>query len=186
MTSHYTAPDNLVATLLPRRWTSPASLNAASSGLRSHWLRRDKPQPVCREPPDALEPPPPMLVGTCEHPVAGSGAARLPLLFHPVLRAGCVMTGGFDGCLHVLPLHDWHTMAQRLCSAAPASSEARVQRRQWFALAAHVQPDEQGDMIIPANLRAYAAIGEQAVFVGLYTYVELWSRERWERTLETL
>lgn len=98
-----------------------------------------------------------------------------------------MLTRGDDGCLHLLPPATWRTLAQQVGNApTPAATPARTLRRQLFASAAPLMPDSRGAIIIPPDLRAYAALDAQAVFVGLYTYIEIWSHNRWQAIVENL
>lgn len=40
--------------------------------------------------------------------------------------------------------------------------------------------DKQGRILIPANLREYAKIEKDVIFIGVSTRVEIWSKEVWE------
>jgi MraZ protein len=119
------------------------------------------------------------LLGTFEAPIDAAGQVCLPPPFRAAL-AGSVLTSGFDGCLHLLTAASWRALAGNAAPLAPAGTPARRLRRLIFASASEVQPDSQGRIAIPANLRECAAIGEHVVFAGLYSYAEVWSYERWQ------
>ena len=51
--------------------------------------------------------------------------------------------------------------------------------RVLFANAAKCEPDSQGRILIPSNLRAYAALDKEVVINGASRCVELWNPERW-------
>jgi MraZ protein len=143
-------------------------------------------QPALPAPP--TEPTPPMggLLGTFAQPLDALGAVRLPAAFQAPLQAGGIVTRGFDGCLHLLPPGDWHSLVQQLCHDAPGSPHSRAMRRQIFAHAVPVVPSCRGTLVIPPHLCAYAGIVDQVLFVGLYSYVELWAPARWQAVMEQL
>lgn len=119
------------------------------------------------------------LLGTFEAPIDAAGLVCLPLPFRAAL-AGSVLTSGFDGCLHLLTAASWRALAGNVAPLAPAGTPARRLRRLVFASVSEVQPDGQGRIAIPSDLRAHAAIGEHVVFAGLYSYAEVWSYECWQ------
>ena len=53
-----------------------------------------------------------------------------------------------------------------------------------FAGATQVQPDKQGRILIPQNLRDYAGLQKDLVIVGASNRAEIWDQERWNRMCE--
>ena len=51
--------------------------------------------------------------------------------------------------------------------------------RFFFAGAATCEVDKQGRILLPANLREYAGIDKEVVSVGVYSRVEIWSKDRY-------
>jgi len=48
------------------------------------------------------------------------------------------------------------------------------------ALAANLELDSQGRILLPPELRAWAGIEREAVIVGVNTSIEIWSQGRWQ------
>jgi MraZ protein len=144
------------------------------------------PRPALPAPPPASAPPVGGLLGTFAQALEPTGAVQLPAAFRGALQAGGILTRGFDGCLHLLPPGDWHSLVQQVCHADPSSPQSRAMRRQVFAQAAPVVPCHHGTLVIPPELRAYAIIVDQVLFVGLYSYVELWAPARWQAVMDAL
>ena len=46
--------------------------------------------------------------------------------------------------------------------------------------AANCEVDKQGRINLPANLREYAGIDKEVVSVGVFSRVEIWSKERYQ------
>jgi MraZ protein len=155
--------------------------NPSALPLVAHPLR-----PTLPAAPTVPAPPPGGLLGTFAQPLDPTGAVRLPMAFRATLQGGGILTRGFDGCLHLLPPGDWHSLVQQMGHEVPGSPQSRAMRRQIFAHAAPVVPSSRGTLVIPPDLRAYAGMVGQVLFVGLYSYVELWAPARWQAVLETL
>jgi MraZ protein len=126
-----------------------------------------------------------MLLGTFEETMTPAGQVPIPARFRTDLAAS-ILVCGLDHCLNLLTPASWHALVQRIGQAVPDHSEQRRLRRVIFASAAEVVPDAAGHIVIPPHLRAFAGLSEQVVFAGLYSYVELWSRERWQGIMGTL
>ena len=54
-----------------------------------------------------------------------------------------------------------------------------------FAEAIDLVLDAQGRILVPSELRAYAQIERDAVVIGVHSFIEVWSPERWNTARET-
>ena len=50
-----------------------------------------------------------------------------------------------------------------------------------FVFSATCEVDKQGRINLPANLREYAGIDKEVVSVGVFSRVEIWSKERYQQ-----
>ena len=90
-----------------------------------------------------------------------------------------MISKGMDGCLFVYAGDDWNAFEQKLTSLPLINKEARQFARFFLAGAATVEVDKQGRILLPANLREYAGIDKEVVSVGVFSRVEIWSKERY-------
>ncbi len=127
-----------------------------------------------------------MFLGEFEHIIDEKGRVAIPARFREELGEGFVLTRGFDLCLQAFPYPIWQQLSERVSKLPFANAEARNMRRILFSLAAEVEIDRQGRILIPQNLREYAGLAEQVVISGMNTYFELWSGERWSDLQTTL
>lgn len=127
-----------------------------------------------------------MFLGEFEHIIDEKGRVAIPARFREELGEGFVLTRGFDPCLQAFPYPIWQQLSERVSKLPVANVEARNMRRILFSMAAEVEIDRQGRILIPQNLREYAGLAEQVVISGMNTFFELWSGARWSELQTTL
>lgn len=123
-----------------------------------------------------------MLLGTWEQTIDEVGVLALPLPMRRSLTERVVMTRGFEPCVQVFPEATWSALAQQLNALTFGLSASRNLRRLVFAGAAEVTVEPAG-MRVPPLLRSYADLKRNVVVVGLDSYVEIWSSQRWEAAI---
>lgn len=126
----------------------------------------------------------PMFLGEYRHAIDAKGRMFLPARYRSFFTAGAVLTRGLEPCLYLFTVAEWQRVAERIRQLPLTAPEAREWRRFFFGGAFDVVPDEQGRILIPASLRAYAGLESQAVIVGVHTYLEIWSPATWQGILE--
>jgi MraZ protein len=127
-----------------------------------------------------------VFLGEFDHSVDTKGRIAVPAKFRTQLEGGLVVTRGFERCLQVFPMEQWQQLSERVSSLPAASAESRQLRRLLFSSASDTELDKQGRILLPANLREYAGIGDTAVVAGMNTYFEIWSKDDWEAAMDAL
>ena len=117
-----------------------------------------------------------MLIGQFEHTLDAKGRINFPAKFREELGETFYVAIGLDGCLSVYSDAKWAELRTKY-DALPISQARKM--RVLFANAAKCEPDSQGRILIPSNLRAYAALDKEVVINGASRCVELWNPERW-------
>lgn len=106
---------------------------------------------------------------------------RMPAELCAELGEGLTLTRGIERCLFIYPAAEWRRLAEKMEGRLPLTSrEARMFARLIFAGALACAPDPEGNIPLPGLLRQYAGIKGEAIIVGLYTHLEVWSPERWQ------
>jgi len=90
------------------------------------------------------------------------------------------LTAGFDDCLFAFPYPYWAAVVvPQLMELPVTQDEARRLVRRLLSGAADCVPDRQGRILIPAPLRARAALDSDAIIIGVLSRLEIWNVERW-------
>lgn len=125
-----------------------------------------------------------MFRGRYTHTIDVKGRVSIPSRFREVLNGrteqAFMITNDLDPCLVAYPMEEWMEMEKRLQSL-PSFVPETVQFRRFFISGAQECPvDRQGRILIPSNLREYAQLGREALFVGLLERFEIWSPQLWK------
>ncbi len=118
-----------------------------------------------------------MLIGEYQHNIDPKGRVIVPSRFREDLGEHFYVTKGLDGCLFVLSADGWRSLQEKV-SAMPVS-KARGLQRFFFSGAVEAEPDKQGRILIPQNLRAYASLERDVTFIGTSSRAEIWNTSKW-------
>ncbi len=123
--------------------------------------------------------------GVIEHTIDGKGRTSVPARFREVLQANfgerLIVTTAFDHCLDVLPLKNWEVLEQKLSLRSPQEPGVKEIFRTYVANATEVEIDKLGRILLPPNLRTWAALEKDVVWVGQIKQMALWSKAGWEK-----
>lgn len=91
--------------------------------------------------------------------------------------------GDFSRGLSVYPHGEWLALQEKIEQGGSGLTSAQVNsiRRLILAPATECIPDKQGRVLIPPNLRLYAGLERDIVFVGAQRKIEVWNLEAWDR-----
>lgn len=126
-----------------------------------------------------------MFMGEYNHTIDAKGRLIVPAKFREVLGDEFVVTKGLDNCLFVYPNDEWQKFEEKLQTLPLTNKSARQFTRFFLAGAASCQVDKQGRILLPQVLREFAALEKDVVLVGVASRIEIWSRQRWDESLET-
>lgn len=121
-----------------------------------------------------------MLIGEYEYNLDVKGRVNFPAKLREDLSNRFVIAKGLgDNCLAVYSLEEWQNVEQKI-KALPLS-KARNLQRFFFASACEVEPDKQGRIVIPANLREYGELEKEVMIIGASNHCEIWSKPNWDK-----
>ena len=88
-------------------------------------------------------------------------------------------------CLVVYPNDEWTRFEEKLKSLPLTNKNARQFTRFFLAGAAACEVDKQGRILLPQVLREFASLEKDVVLVGVASRIEIWSRDRWDESMNT-
>jgi len=89
-------------------------------------------------------------------------------------------------CLAVFPSPEWAALNADI-TKRPRTDPSAARFRHFILAGAHeADPDGQGRVTIPAHLREYAALTDEAVVIGNSDHLEVWEPGRWRARLATV
>src|SRR6202050_2119225 len=90
-----------------------------------------------------------------------------------------VVTVDRDQCLLLYPLPDWEQTERKLMSLPSLHPQSRRLQRLMVGHATDLALDSHGRMLLPPELREFAALGRHAMLIGQGSRCELWDEARW-------
>ncbi len=118
-----------------------------------------------------------MFLGEYQHSLDAKGRIIMPSKFREVLSSYFIITKGLDRCLFVYDLNEWKTINDKIKELPVTDEGVRRFVRFFFGGALEAEPDSQGRVLIPQNLRQYAGIIKEVTSIGVSNRIEIWSKE---------
>ena len=112
------------------------------------------------------------------------GRVILPIKFREVIGNKFILTKGFDHNLYIYPMEEWVNVEEKLSKFKMTSKSARIIKRLIQGSAVEVEIDNQDRITIPQNLRIYAELEKEILFVGQGEFIEIWAKEKFDEANE--
>jgi MraZ protein len=122
-----------------------------------------------------------MFIGEFSASIDDKARVNIPVKFRASLKSKVVVTRGLDNSLVLYTLDEWKKLAEKLASLPISTANTRAFSRLMLAGAMDCDIDKQGRIILPGYLKEYAKIDKKIIFAGLYSRIELWSEELWNK-----
>ncbi len=126
-----------------------------------------------------------MFIGKFSHTLDPKGRIILPAKYREELGGHVVLAPGIDGCIFCYPLPEWEKFATQLMSLPGTASNRQVQRY-FMSNAYDIEPDPQGRILLPADLKDKAGLEREIISVGMRNRIEIWSPERYNASQSTI
>ncbi|HVT00602.1 MAG TPA: division/cell wall cluster transcriptional repressor MraZ [Patescibacteria group bacterium] len=121
-----------------------------------------------------------MLIGQYDSKIDEKGRAALPKKFREVLGERIIVTQGYESSLIIVSQNEWEALLEGTSGRPFIEYETRETQRFLLGNASLVELDSKGRFILPSYLRTFAGIQNEAIFLGLSRYVEVWDKKHWE------
>ena len=118
-----------------------------------------------------------MLMGQYEHSIDPKNRINFPAKFREQLGENFILTVGLDECIAVYSAEEWDKLEQKI-NQLPMS-RGRSVKRYFFSNAVTVEPDKQGRILLPAELRSYAGLEKDVTIIGNRNHAEIWPTDVW-------
>lgn len=121
-----------------------------------------------------------MLKGEFSHNIDPKGRLIIPVKFRDDLGENFVITKGMEHCLYIYPEKEWEAF-EKILSSLPTTTNKMARDYAYFfqGSATDGDLDKQGRTLVPLNLRNYAHLDKEVIFIGLGKRVEIWDKARW-------
>ncbi|MCW5625955.1 MAG: division/cell wall cluster transcriptional repressor MraZ [Burkholderiales bacterium] len=107
-------------------------------------------------------------------PLSVESAGKLVLTAHP------------HKCLLLYPAPAWEPIRARIMTFSSFEPQASLWKRLLVGFAEDLELDASGRVLVSPELRKFAGIDRQVMFVGQGSHFEIWGVEAWEAQLAQL
>jgi MraZ protein len=127
-----------------------------------------------------------MLIGEYKSKLGKKKRVSLPKKFRDQLGENLILTRGYEQALIVVNEELWKTVAKEVMDGSFINKDIRDTSRFLVGGAKEIDLDTQGRFVIPESLLEHAQLKDEAVFIGLVNWVEIWDKKKWQERLEYL
>lgn len=97
-----------------------------------------------------------------------------------------VLTAHPHRCLLLYPAPAWEPIRAKILAAPSLETQSAMLRRLLVGFAVDSEMDAAGRLLVPPELRQYAALEKQVWLVGQGSHFEIWSDHGWKEQQEAI
>jgi MraZ protein len=127
-----------------------------------------------------------MLIGEYEVKLTDKNRVAIPKKIRDEFTEGLILSRGYEGCLILLDKKRWDDFENIINKGSILSISIRDTKRFIFGGAYELDVDGQGRFVLPVNLKQYAQINNEIIFIAIKDWVEVWDLEIWRKKLADL
>lgn len=121
-----------------------------------------------------------MLIGEYSTKLGEKNRIAVPKKFRSEMGNNLIVAKGYEGCLILVTGEQWTKVTNGMLNSPYTREAARDTARFIIGSAGEVDTDKQGRFVLPTNLKEYAGLEKEVVFVGLMNRVEIWNAKQWQ------
>ena len=118
------------------------------------------------------------MTGKYRHGIDSKGRLAIPARLRDELGAAFYVTIGLEHSLMNLTEAGFTSIVEKMRSLPMAEAQ---KLRFFFANALRCEPDKQGRILLPQELRNYAHLTENAVILGFGDKAEIWDADTYDK-----
>ena len=127
-----------------------------------------------------------MLIGEYLSKLTDKNRLAIPKKLREEMPEGLIISRGYEGCLILLDNLRFAKLETVINKEPILNLSIRDTKRFLLGGASEIDLDAQGRFVLADNLREFAQIREDVVFIGLIDWVEIWDKEKWQAKLQDL
>ncbi len=127
-----------------------------------------------------------LLIGRYASRMGAKGRVAVPVKLREYLGDRVIISQGYEKSLLLVSRQQWEKLTEFLRGRPVTAGPVRDTERFLFGGAFEVEFDDQGRVVVPQELREFAGLTDEAVFLGVGSRVEIWARETWEKYSKNL
>ncbi len=127
-----------------------------------------------------------MFYGEYKTVVGDKNRIAIPKKIRSMLLGQTIVTRGYDKCLLLVDKSRWQALVNEINKSDLLKENTRNLKRYLIGGTQEIEPDSQGRFVLSDELKRFAQINEQAVFIGVGEWVEIWDEDKWAQKIEDL
>jgi MraZ protein len=121
-----------------------------------------------------------MLIGEYTSKLQEKNRVAMPKKFRSEIGEKIIITKGYENCLILVPENRWELIIKDITNRPFTITSARDTSRFILGSASEVILDDQGRFVIPQALISHAYLESEVSFLGLVSWIEVWSSSKWK------